>query len=73
MAIVMNMSSYEVERDVSMGTEYGDENECTGYYPAIPSAYMEQTSVTERRPEMPAELAEVDVEQFLQKMYTWLS
>ena len=72
MAIVMNMTSYEIERDVSMETEYGDEIACTGWNPAV-SLACQQSIRTEKRSTLPAELAEVDVEQFLQKMYVLLS
>lgn len=72
MAIVMNMSSYEIERDVSIEAEYGDEIACAGWNPAVALA-CQQSVRTEKRPTMPAELAKVDVEQFLQKMYVLLS
>ncbi len=72
MATVMDMSSYEIERDVSIEAEYGDEIACTGWNPAVALA-CQQPVQAEKRPAMPAELAKVDVEQFLQKMYSLLS
>lgn len=72
MAIIMDMSSYEIEREVSMEAEYGDEIACTGWNPAV-SLACHQSARTEKRSSMPAELANVDVEQFLQKMYTLMS
>lgn len=72
MAIVMNMTSYEIERDVSMEAEYADEIACAGWNPSV-SLACQQHVRSEKRFTMPAELAEVDVEQFLQKMYVLAS
>jgi len=72
MAIVMNMTSYKIERDVSTEAEYGDEIVCAGWNPSVALA-CQQTVRTEKRSTMPAELAEVDVEKFLKKIYVLLS
>lgn len=72
MAIVMDMTSYEIERNGSMEAEYGDEIACAGWNPAIALACQQHVS-TGKCSTLPSELAEVDVEQFLQKMYTLLS
>jgi hypothetical protein len=68
MAIVMNMSSYEIEHDVSDGAEYADEIACSGWNPALTLA-CQQPAVPEKHAAMPTELAHIDVDQFLQKMY----
>lgn len=68
MAIVMDMSSYEIEHDFSRNAGYGDEVACSGWNPAVELA-CQQHALTEKRTAMPAELANVDVEQFLKKMY----
>lgn len=64
MAIVMNMSGYEIERDVVAAEEYGDEVLRSGWNPQL-------AEITERaeRPSMPEGLANVDVDAFLKKMY----
>lgn len=69
MGIVMNMSSYEIERDTN-DAEYGDEVAYSGWNPAV--ALMCQQVAAEsaaRQATMPASLAMVDAEAFLQKMY----
>jgi len=71
MGIVMNMSSYEIERD-SMETEYGEEVMYAGWNPAIALVCQQQMAVPKNRQmSMPAELATTDAELFLQKMYAY--
>ena len=69
MAIVMNMSSYEIESGISAEAEYAEEIACSGWNPSVSFA-CQQLVPTEKRTTMPAELANIDVDQFLQKMYT---
>ena len=70
MGVVMNMSSYEIERD-SMEAEYGEEVMYAEWNPAVPLVCQQQMMAqTNRSVLMPVELATVDVESFLQKMYT---
>jgi len=71
MGIVMDMSSYEIERD-SLDVEYSDEVMCSGWNPAI-NLMCQQVIVepASRKPSMPPEVAMMDVELFLQKMYTY--
>jgi hypothetical protein len=69
MGIVMNMSSYEIERDPKE-SEYGEEVAYSGWNPAV--ALMHRQVAAEsatRQAAMPASLAMVDAEAFLQKMY----
>ncbi len=69
MGVVMNMSSYEIERD-SMEAEYGEEVMCAGWNPAVALVCQQQMVVpTDRQMEMPADLAAVNAELFLQRMY----
>ncbi len=58
----MDMSSYETGRDETSG--YNDEVLCAGWIPALA---LHQPR--EKHPAMPADLAAVDVEAFLRKMY----
>ena len=70
MGVMMNMSNYEIERD-SMEAEYGDEVMCAGWNPAVALVCQKQMVVpTGGQMPMPADLAAVDAESFLQKMYT---
>ncbi len=70
MAVVMNMSSYEIERD-PREAEYGEETMFAGWNPAVALVCQQQMVVpTGRQMSMPADLATVDAELFLQKMYT---
>lgn len=70
MGIVMNMSSYEVERDELMESEYGAEVMCTGWNPAVALACQQPVAAGQRM-KMPPGLATVDVELFLQKIYAY--
>lgn len=68
--VTMNMSDYQVERDDSMKAEYDDEVLCVGWNPSLA---LQQYAYTERNQSatMPLELAAVDVESFLKKMYAY--
>lgn len=72
MGVVMNMSSYEIERDDAMEAEYGNEVLCSGWNPAIALACQQHTvSGAGRQMTMPSSLATVDAEMFLQQMYAF--
>ena len=69
MGVVMNMSSYEIERD-PVGAEYGEEVMYAGWNPAVALVCQQQmVAPANRHMGMTAELAMVDVESFLRKMY----
>ena len=71
MGVVMNMSSYEIEDD-STEAEYGEEVMYAGWNPAVTLVCQQQmVAQSNRHASMPAELATVDVESFLQKMYAF--
>jgi len=61
----MDMSSYEIERNEAMAPGYSDEVLCAGW---IPSLACHQPHIRETT--LPADLARVDVDAFLRKMYT---
>lgn len=68
MAIVMNMSSYEIESD-AVEAGYGKETLCSKWNPALTQLSLQpviSTAIKQRV--MPADLATVNVELFLQKM-----
>ena len=69
MGIVMNMSSYEIECD-SMENEngYGEEVMCAGWNPVV-ALTCQQQQPGNKQTIMPTDLAMVDVELFLKRMY----
>ncbi len=73
MAIVMNMSGYEIEREERAVEEYDDE---VMYAELVPQLVpVNDSYVTEmgKRADISAELADVDVDAFLRKMYEYQS
>ena len=70
MGVVMNMSSYEIERDDAMEAEYGEEVLYSGWNPAVALACQQHSLQEIGRPmTMPSSLATMDAEVFLQEMY----
>ena len=68
MSIVMNMSSYEIESD-SAECGYSEEAMCAGWDTAVTLVCHQQLAPARKQMTMPADLATVDMELFLQKMY----
>ena len=64
--MIMNMSQGNIERDQPATVEYGDEILCSGWNPVVA---MTQLVPENKHRSLPAELANVDVELFLKKMY----
>lgn len=64
--LTMNMSGYEIERGEVAESGYDDEVLCAGW---VPTLALRESSPESRV--MPAELATMDVETFLRKMYAW--
>ena len=60
----MDMCSYEVERDAAIATDYGDEVLCAGWIPSL-ACHQPHTGETA----LPANLARVDADAFLRRMY----
>lgn len=60
----MDMSSFEIERDEAVVADYSDEVLCAGWIPSLAChpAHARQAA-------LPADLARVDVDAFLRKMY----
>jgi len=67
MAIVMDMSSYAVERVEEIVETYDDEVMYAGWNPQLTLA--ETAHIAPAHPVFPSSLAEADIEAFLQKMY----
>lgn len=73
MTFVMNMSGYEIEREEVAVEEYGDE---VMYAELIPQLVLVNDSYVDevgKHTELPSELADVDVDAFLKKMYEYQS
>ena len=73
MAIVMNMSGYEIEREVVAVEEYGDEVMSAEWNPQLALVGDRHAAEMDKHAAFPRELAEVDVDSFLQKMYKYQS
>lgn len=71
MTIVMNMSGYEIERPNEALEEYGEDVLCSGWNPQLALISESATNQTGKHLNFPAELAEVDIEQFLHTMYVY--
>lgn len=72
MNIVMDMSSYEFEADESATAGYGVELMCAGWNPALALAHQQLPPVTHgQQVKIPSDLALLDAELFLQKMYIY--
>jgi len=72
MGIVMNMGSYEIDRNEALETEYSEEVLCSGWNPALVMACQQATPpLADGHLTIPSSLTSVDPEAFLQKMYAW--
>lgn len=71
MAIVMNMSGYEIEREVLVVEEYGDEVMCAEWNPQLALVSERPVAAVDKHIALPRELANVDVDTFLNKMYEY--
>ena len=69
-SITMNMDDFAVEHEES----YGEEIMNSGWNPAVALAMHERLPVrVDRHAAMPADLAAMDLEQFVRRMYVYLS
>ena len=71
MTIVMNMSGYKIEREVLAADEYGDEVMYAEMIPQLVVVSDSHAAEVGKRADIPAELANVDVDAFLKKMYEY--
>ena len=71
MATTMCMSGYEIEREVVALEEYGDEVMCAEWNPQLVLVSELPLAQADRHVPLPAELANVDVDDFLEKMYRY--
>lgn len=64
--MTMNMSQGDINLEEPVSAGYDDEIMCSGWNPVIA---LSQLVDKDRHIAFPAELANVDIEQFLKKMY----
>jgi hypothetical protein len=69
MATTMKMSGYEIEREVVAVDEYGEEVLCAGWNPQLELVRDDPKGVAGVHAVFAHELANVDIDSFLQKMY----
>lgn len=69
MGIVINVNSYATACD-ALEAQYGEEIMCAGWNPTVALVCQQPAlASTQKQATMPADLAAVDVESFLQQMY----
>lgn len=73
MTFVMNMSGYEIEREEVAVEEYGDEVMYAELVPQLVLVNDSHVDEVGKHAELPSELADVDVDAFLKKMYEYQS
>lgn len=73
MTIVMNMGGYEIEREEVAVAEYGDEVMYAELVPQLDVVNDSHVSEVGKRTGISAELANMDVDAFLRKMYEYQS
>jgi hypothetical protein len=69
MAAMMEKSAYEIERVAVVAEEYGDEVLCAGWNPQLVSACEQPVATAQKHVKFPTDLANADVDAFLQRMY----
>jgi hypothetical protein len=69
MAIVMNMSGYEIEREEEAVEEYGDDVMCAEWIPALQQVSDRHAAEVDKHVAFTPELANLDVDAFLQNIY----
>jgi len=67
--IAMKMNEVGIEHDSLMTKEYGEEVMCAGWNPQLTLASESPVAQINRHIYLPADLASVDIDAFLKKMY----
>jgi len=71
MTVVMNMSGYEIEHELGALDEYADEVMWAELVPQLVPASDSHVAEMDKRTAFLPELAETDVDAFLEKMYKY--
>ena len=69
--IVMDMNGCDVEHEVVVNEEYGEEVMCAGWNPQLTLAAESPVAQINRHVNLPADLANVDIDTFLKRMYQY--
>lgn len=68
--LTMDMSSYEVQQNDPVESDYDDEVLCSGWIPSL-ALQQSQLPVYETKTEIPEDLVAMSVDIFLRKMYSY--
>jgi hypothetical protein len=71
--IIKNTNECDVEHETLVIEEYGDEVLCAGWNPQLAQVGDSPVTQHNRHINLPADLANVDVDTFLKKMYEYQS
>lgn len=69
--IVMNMNGCDIEQEALMVEEYGEEVMCVGWNPQLTLARESPVAQINGHVDLPADIAYVDIDAFLKKMYEY--
>jgi hypothetical protein len=69
--IVMNIDGCNIEHETPVGEEYGEEVLCAGWNPQLALAAESPVAQINRHVNLPADLANMDVDTFLKTMYEY--
>lgn len=69
--IAMNMNGSSVEHEALWVEEYGEEVMCAGWNPQLSLLKESPFARTNKHAALPADLATLDIEAFLKKMYEY--
>lgn len=71
MSNAANLSNQEAGREVATVEEYGDEVMCAGWNPQLDQVGDLIVTATGKHAKFSSELASMDIDDFLKKMYTY--
>ena len=69
--IVMNIDGCNIEHEAPVDEEYGEEVMCAGWNPQLTLAAESPVAQIKRHVNLPADMAYMDVDTFLKKMYEY--
>ena len=67
--IVMDMNDCDVEHEVAVNEEYDEEVMCAGWNPQL--QLVAEGPVIDRHIDLPADVADLDIDTFLTRMYEY--
>ena len=69
--IVMNMDEGNIEREAPVNEEYGEEVMCAGWNPQLTLVAETSAARINKHVSLPEDLAYVDIDAFLKRMYEY--